>query len=172
MAFSVSRIKEGQGQQQFEISLKQLLTSINNMMEHKTDHTLAVQGAALKFISFIIGDVMRVFDPVELRYQFCLCCLCVSHHCGIFIEWMITFYFIFSWKMKAVIIINSRSSFFLTWVGWMGGCSVGWTFLFLDRISVWQSYLDFVVSVNWWWSSLKKCLRIASSKPKCCALTR
>ncbi|XP_025093618.1 LOW QUALITY PROTEIN: dedicator of cytokinesis protein 1-like [Pomacea canaliculata] len=59
-------IKEGQGQQQFEISLKQLLTSINNMMEHKTDHTLAVQGAALKFISFIIGDVMRVFDPVEL----------------------------------------------------------------------------------------------------------
>jgi hypothetical protein len=29
---------------------------------------VCVQGAALKYISTVIGDVMTVFDPVELRY--------------------------------------------------------------------------------------------------------
>ncbi|XP_076471351.1 dedicator of cytokinesis protein 1-like isoform X3 [Babylonia areolata] len=59
-------INEQRGKEQFEISLKQLLTSINHMMLYKTEHTVAVQGAALKYISFIIRDVMTVFDPVEL----------------------------------------------------------------------------------------------------------
>ncbi|KAL8560337.1 hypothetical protein ACOMHN_006068 [Nucella lapillus] len=59
-------INEQRGKQQFEISLRQLLTSINNMMLYKTEHTVLVQGAALKYISAIIGDVMTVFSPVEL----------------------------------------------------------------------------------------------------------
>ncbi|CAL1526733.1 unnamed protein product [Lymnaea stagnalis] len=61
-----SMINEGRGKQQFEISLKQLITAINNMMVYKTDNTLLVQGAALKYMSAIIGDVITVFDPIEL----------------------------------------------------------------------------------------------------------
>ena len=40
---TVTRINEGRGKQQFEISLKQLLTSINNMMLYKTENTVLVQ---------------------------------------------------------------------------------------------------------------------------------
>ncbi|XP_059148668.1 dedicator of cytokinesis protein 1-like isoform X3 [Physella acuta] len=61
-----SMLNEGRGKQQFEISLKQLITAINNMMVYKSDNTLLVQGAALKYISSIIGDVMTIFDPIEL----------------------------------------------------------------------------------------------------------
>ncbi|BFY99041.1 hypothetical protein BsWGS_02080 [Bradybaena similaris] len=61
-------LNEGRGKQQFEISLKQLITAICNMMVYKSDQTLLVQGAALKYMSTIIGDVMRVFDPTELSH--------------------------------------------------------------------------------------------------------
>ncbi|XP_070212219.1 dedicator of cytokinesis protein 1-like isoform X7 [Littorina saxatilis] len=61
-------INEGRGKQQFEISLKALLKSINAMMLYKTEHTVLVQGAALKYISFIINDVMTVFDAAELSH--------------------------------------------------------------------------------------------------------
>ncbi|XP_012940011.1 dedicator of cytokinesis protein 1 isoform X2 [Aplysia californica] len=61
-----SIINDGRGKQQFEISLKQLITAINNMMVYRTDNTLLVQGAALKYMSSVIGDVITVFDPVEL----------------------------------------------------------------------------------------------------------
>ena len=39
----LARINEGRGKQQFEISLKQLLTSINSMMLYKTENTVLVQ---------------------------------------------------------------------------------------------------------------------------------
>ncbi|XP_050389742.1 dedicator of cytokinesis protein 1 [Patella vulgata] len=59
-------INEGRGKQQFEMTLKQLLLSINGMMMYTSDQTLLVQGAALKYISSIVADVITVFDPVEL----------------------------------------------------------------------------------------------------------
>ncbi|GFR93576.1 dedicator of cytokinesis protein 5 [Elysia marginata] len=61
-----SMLNEGRGKQQFEISLKQLIVAINNMMVYKSSHTLLVQGAALKYMPLVIGDVMTVFNPVEL----------------------------------------------------------------------------------------------------------
>ncbi|GFO14588.1 dedicator of cytokinesis protein 1 [Plakobranchus ocellatus] len=63
-----SMLNEGRGKQQFEISLKQLMVAINNMMVYKSDNTLLVQGAALKYVPLVIGDVMTVFDPVELSH--------------------------------------------------------------------------------------------------------
>ncbi|XP_071089559.1 dedicator of cytokinesis protein 1-like isoform X4 [Haliotis cracherodii] len=61
-------INEGRGKQQFEITLKNLLQSINTMMLYVTDHTLLIQGAALKYMSATITDIMTVFDPVELSH--------------------------------------------------------------------------------------------------------
>ncbi|KAH9503217.1 Dedicator of cytokinesis protein 1 [Bulinus truncatus] len=63
-----SLLNEGRGKQQFEISLRQLITAINNMMVYKTDNTLLVQGAALKYMSSVIGDVITVFDKIELSH--------------------------------------------------------------------------------------------------------
>ncbi|XP_055899924.1 dedicator of cytokinesis protein 1-like isoform X3 [Biomphalaria glabrata] len=63
-----SLLNEGRGKQQFEISLRQLITAINNMMIYKTDNTLLVQGAALKYMSCVIGDVITVFDKIELSH--------------------------------------------------------------------------------------------------------
>ncbi|ESO92727.1 hypothetical protein LOTGIDRAFT_232874 [Lottia gigantea] len=59
-------INEGRGKQQFEMTLKQLLLSINGMMMYTSDQTLLIQGAALKYISSIVADVITVFDPIEL----------------------------------------------------------------------------------------------------------
>ncbi|XP_064601988.1 dedicator of cytokinesis protein 1-like isoform X2 [Liolophura sinensis] len=63
-----SAINEGRGKQQFEISMKQLLQSINGMMLFKEDNTLLVQGAALKYMCSTVSLVMTVFDPLELSH--------------------------------------------------------------------------------------------------------
>ncbi|RUS91929.1 hypothetical protein EGW08_000331, partial [Elysia chlorotica] len=63
-----SMLNEGRGKQQFEISMKQLIVAINNMMVYKSDRTLLVQAAALKYMPLVIGDVMSVFNPVELSH--------------------------------------------------------------------------------------------------------
>ncbi|XP_041370196.1 dedicator of cytokinesis protein 1-like isoform X4 [Gigantopelta aegis] len=65
---SFSMINEGRGKEHFANTLKQLIQSISNMMMYTTDHTLLVQGAALKYISSIIAEVITVFDPLELSH--------------------------------------------------------------------------------------------------------
>eukprot|EP00106_Octopus_bimaculoides_P019984 XP_014787426.1 PREDICTED: dedicator of cytokinesis protein 1-like isoform X1 [Octopus bimaculoides] len=64
--FLFSIINDERGREQFEISLRQLFMSINQMMAHKADSTILVQGAALKYITTTIPDVISVFSPVEL----------------------------------------------------------------------------------------------------------
>ncbi|XP_069695131.1 dedicator of cytokinesis protein 1 isoform X3 [Periplaneta americana] len=61
-----SELNEGKGQQQFELSLKQLLQSITGMMCYNTDSTLLVQGACLKYLPFTIPDILTVFSATEL----------------------------------------------------------------------------------------------------------
>ncbi|XP_067134875.1 dedicator of cytokinesis protein 1-like [Centruroides vittatus] len=61
-------LNEGKGKQQFELSLKQLLQSITGMMLYRTDSTLVVQGACLKYFPFAIPDILSVFDSKELSY--------------------------------------------------------------------------------------------------------
>jgi hypothetical protein len=61
------RLNEGKGQQQFEVSLKQLLQSITGMMCYNTGSTLLVQGACLKYLPFTIPDILTVFSATELR---------------------------------------------------------------------------------------------------------
>ncbi|PSN51994.1 Dedicator of cytokinesis protein 1 [Blattella germanica] len=61
-----SELNEGKGQQQFELLLKQLLQSITGMMCYKTDSTLLVQGACLKYLPSTIPDILTVFNPTEL----------------------------------------------------------------------------------------------------------
>jgi dedicator of cytokinesis protein 1 len=61
------RLNEGKGQQQFEVSLKQLLQSITGMMCYNTDSTLLVQGACLKYLPSTIPDILTVFSATELR---------------------------------------------------------------------------------------------------------
>ncbi|XP_054707947.1 dedicator of cytokinesis protein 1-like [Uloborus diversus] len=59
-------LNDDKGQELFEVSLKQLLHSITSMMMYDTDTTLLVQGACLKYIPFVIPDVLSVFDGKEL----------------------------------------------------------------------------------------------------------
>ncbi|XP_033607516.1 dedicator of cytokinesis protein 1 isoform X3 [Cryptotermes secundus] len=61
-----SELNEGKDQQQFELSLKQLLQSITGMMCYNTDNTLTVQGTCLKFLPFTIPDILTVFSATEL----------------------------------------------------------------------------------------------------------
>ncbi|XP_046384567.1 dedicator of cytokinesis protein 1 isoform X4 [Ischnura elegans] len=62
--FSV--LYEGKHQEEFEASLKSLLQSITGMMCYKTDSTLLVQGACLKYLPTTIPDILKVFDSKEL----------------------------------------------------------------------------------------------------------
>lgn len=62
-----SRLYEGKGQEQFEVSLKQLLQSITAMMCYNTDATLLVQGACLKYLPTTIPDILQVFSATKLR---------------------------------------------------------------------------------------------------------
>ncbi|XP_075232677.1 dedicator of cytokinesis protein myoblast city [Lycorma delicatula] len=64
--FLFSELYDGKGQQQFELSLRQLLQSIAAMMCYNTDSTLVVQGACLKYLPSTIPDVLTVFDSVQL----------------------------------------------------------------------------------------------------------
>jgi len=61
------RLNEGKGQQQFELSLKQLLQSMTGMMCYNTDSTVLVQGACLKYLPSTIPDILTVFSATELR---------------------------------------------------------------------------------------------------------
>ncbi|KAL5021107.1 hypothetical protein ScPMuIL_000262, partial [Solemya velum] len=61
-----SRINQDRGKQQFEITLQQLLKAIGGMMMYTTHNTLVVQGAALKYMSTTIPDIVTVYDLVEL----------------------------------------------------------------------------------------------------------
>ncbi|GFG33105.1 hypothetical protein Cfor_10663, partial [Coptotermes formosanus] len=61
-----SELNEGKGQQQFELSLKQLLQSITGMMCYNTDSTLLAQGACLKYLPSTIPDILTVFSATEL----------------------------------------------------------------------------------------------------------
>ncbi|XP_063232451.1 dedicator of cytokinesis protein 1 isoform X3 [Bacillus rossius redtenbacheri] len=61
-----SELNEGKGQQQFEAQLRQLLQSITGLMCYDTDHTLAVQGACLKYLPSVIPDVLLVFNCTQL----------------------------------------------------------------------------------------------------------
>ncbi len=63
-------LNDNRGKQQFEISLKQVFTSLNALMRELSDNTLAVQGFALKHLPTIIDDVITVFDPQQFRYIF------------------------------------------------------------------------------------------------------
>ena len=60
-------LNDNRGKQQFEISLKQVFTSLNALMRELSDNTLAVQGFALKHLPTIIDDVITVFDPQQFR---------------------------------------------------------------------------------------------------------
>lgn len=61
-----SIINVDRGREQFEITLKQLLNSINTMMRYKTSRTLLVQGAALKYMTTTIPHIITIFSPLEL----------------------------------------------------------------------------------------------------------
>ena len=61
------RLNEGKGQQQFELSLKQLLQSMTGMMCYNTDSTVLVQGACLRYLPSTIPDILTVFSATELR---------------------------------------------------------------------------------------------------------
>ncbi|XP_074643938.1 dedicator of cytokinesis protein 1-like [Tubulanus polymorphus] len=59
-------LNEGLGQQQFQTSVVQLLTSLNIMMMIKTERTRLVQAAAMKYIPSAIPDLMQMLDVNEL----------------------------------------------------------------------------------------------------------
>ncbi|XP_013378716.1 LOW QUALITY PROTEIN: dedicator of cytokinesis protein 1-like [Lingula anatina] len=61
-------LNENRGNQQFEVSLKQLLQSINHLMKNTADNTVLVQGAALRYLPTAIFDVIKVFDSQELSH--------------------------------------------------------------------------------------------------------
>lgn len=64
----VYRLYDRRGQGTFEESLTQLLEALAAMMRHKTDNTLLVQAACLKYLPSTIPDILKVFDPVKLRF--------------------------------------------------------------------------------------------------------
>lgn len=61
-------LNAGKGQQQFEISLKQLLDSLVEIMRLNTDSVLLVQAACLKFLPSTIPDVLTAFSASDLRF--------------------------------------------------------------------------------------------------------
>nr|XP_018917246.1 PREDICTED: dedicator of cytokinesis protein 1 isoform X2 [Bemisia tabaci] len=61
-----SNLNAGKGQQQFEISLKQLLDSLVEIMRLNTDSVLLVQAACLKFLPSTIPDVLTAFSASDL----------------------------------------------------------------------------------------------------------
>ena len=62
------RLNEGRGKQQFEVSLRQVILCINDLMRDTSHATLLQQGAALKYLPNCIADIMTVFDPKDLRW--------------------------------------------------------------------------------------------------------
>ncbi|GLG95600.1 uncharacterized protein GBIM_02534 [Gryllus bimaculatus] len=61
-----SEINDGKDQEEFEMSLKQLLQSCTSLMCYTTDGTLLAQGACLKYLPYTIPDILSVFDAVHL----------------------------------------------------------------------------------------------------------
>lgn len=62
------RLYDGKGQDEFEDLMTELLDAFANMMRHKTDPTLIIQGACLKYLPSTIPDLMMAFkNPVKLR---------------------------------------------------------------------------------------------------------
>lgn len=51
----------------FDACLRDLLNSIVVMMCSTTDSLLREQGACLKYLPSTIPDILKVFDPKELR---------------------------------------------------------------------------------------------------------
>ncbi|XP_069467585.1 dedicator of cytokinesis protein 1 isoform X2 [Ambystoma mexicanum] len=64
------QLYENKGEADFVESLLQLFTSINSMTSSASDQTLAIKGAALKYLPTIVNDVKLVFDPKELSKLF------------------------------------------------------------------------------------------------------
>ncbi|VDP21738.1 unnamed protein product [Soboliphyme baturini] len=54
------------GQERFQSLLRALLVSISSLMLCRSDQSLLCQGAALKYMPCIVGDVMIVFDAEDL----------------------------------------------------------------------------------------------------------
>lgn len=62
------RLYDGRGQDEFEDLMTELLEALANMMRHKTDPTIIIQGACLKYLPSTIPDLMMAFaKPAKLR---------------------------------------------------------------------------------------------------------
>ena len=58
-------LNEGRGQQQFEISIKQVFLALNNLMTLNSPEALKIQSSVLKYLPSTISEVTTVFDPVQ-----------------------------------------------------------------------------------------------------------
>ncbi|XP_067937845.1 dedicator of cytokinesis protein 1-like [Watersipora subatra] len=69
-----AKLNDNKGSVQFQVSIKQLFTSIADLMKLNTAHTLKIQGAALKFMPGIIPDMVneKAMDRTELAGFFIL----------------------------------------------------------------------------------------------------